>query len=423
MASNAHAEGPLPGSLLGGGPIPPYVIAPRCVTVNGLKGVLVNKYFERLDRRYVRICAYAGVTVVVTLAACLLLYAVSPVFARLWDLICTVLEPIVYGVALSYVLNPLVKRISRMLRRFRPLAIDAMRRRRVAVAVSTVLVLLVIAAISSIFLLMVTHSIQSLRIEQIQTILGTAHGDLIDLLKAARARLAEWGILAKGDTANPLALVNGAKEIAGTLIFSLIFGVYFLIDGPFILIYIGRLGYVLMGDDLAVNHARLMADVDKVFSGYFRGQGIDALVVGLLSGIVLTAIGVPFGPLVGLLAGLGNLIPYVGGPVGFASIALMCLPNAEWGKMIAGLVAMAVIMIVDSNLINPKLLSDNVEIHPILVLAALIAGSAVGGIAGMLVAVPFAAFLKIQLDRWVDRREEDAVMRHVSRRDEKQENV
>jgi hypothetical protein len=102
---------------------------------------------------------------------------------------------------------------------------------------------------------------------------------------------------------------------------------------------------------------------------------------------------------------LGNLIPYVGGPVGFASIALMCLPSASWGKMIAGFVAMAIIMVVDANVINPKLLSDNVEVHPILVVAALIGGGAVGGIAGMLVAVPFAAFLKIQLDRWVEKRE------------------
>lgn len=370
----------------------------------------MNKFLASLDRRYVKVCAYAGVTAVLTLAACMLLYTASPVFATLWNLICTVLEPIVYGAALSYVLNPLVKRVSNVLQRSRRYATVPMRRRRVAVAISYILVLLVILVLSAIFMLMVTHSLASLRIEQIQSLLDTAQVDLVDLLKVARTRLGEWGILAQEEGSNPLALVSNAKEILGNVVFAIIFSIYFLIDGPYVLIYLGRVAYVLLGDDITVNHMRLVADADKVFSGYFRGQGIDAAIVGVLSGIVLTAIGVPFGPLVGLLAGLGNLIPYVGGPVGFASIALVCLPSASWGKMIAGFVAMAIIMVVDANVINPKLLSDNVEVHPILVVAALIGGGAVGGIAGMLVAVPFAAFLKIQLDRWVEKREAEAAL-------------
>ena len=108
----------------------------------------------------------------------------------------------------------------------------------------------------------------------------------------------------------------------------------------------------------------------------------------------------------GLLAGLGNLIPYVGGPVGFGSIALVCLPSAAWGKMIAGFVAMGLIMVVDANVINPKLLSDNVEVHPLLVVTALIAGGAIGGIAGMLIAVPTAALIKMQFDRALQKMEE-----------------
>ena len=373
----------------------------------------MNKWLSRLDKRYVKICAYAICSLVLAKATIMLLQAMSPVFVKIWELICTVLEPIVYGTALSYVLNPLVKSISRALRHRGLLLNDPTQRRRAAVAISLVLVLLVMLAISAILVLMVTHSIQSLRIEQIQSLLGTAQVDFLDLLKVASQRLDEWGILAHSETSSPLSFVSNAKEILGNVVFALIFAVYFLIDGPYVLIYLGRLAHVLFKDDVTVDHSRLMSDVDRVFSGYFRGQGIDAAIVGVTSGIVLTAIGVPFGPLVGLLAGLGNLIPYVGGPVGFGSIALVCLPGAEWGRMIAGFVAMAVIMAVDANIVNPKLLSDNVEVHPILVLAALIGGGAVGGIAGMLVAVPFAAFLKIQVDRWMENREAEEVAAHT----------
>lgn len=376
----------------------------------------MNKFFDRIDRRYAKVCLYAGVTVLLTAAACMLLYTASPVFAKLWDLVCTVLEPIVYGAALSYVLNPLVKRISRALRSRKRYANNAMRRRRAAVAISLILVLLVIMALSTIFLLMITHSIQSLRVEQIQSILGTAQTDLFELLKVARQRLAEWGILSQEEGSNALAVIKDAKEILGNVVFAIIFGIYFLIDGPYVLIYLGRVGQALFGDDVAVDHLRLVTDADRVFSGYFRGQGIDAAIVGVSSGIILTALGVPFGPLVGLLAGLGNLIPYVGGPMGFGSIALVCLPTAAWDKMIAGFMTMTIIMVVDANVINPKLLSDNVEVHPILVVAALIGGGAVGGIAGMLVAVPFAAFLKIQLDRWVEKREAEEVAAYMQKK-------
>ena len=172
--------------------------------------------------------------------------------------------------------------------------------------------------------------------------------------------------------------------------------------------YAARIIRALVGDRIPLDHRGVLQEFDRLFAGYFRGQGIDALVVGVASGVALTIIGVPFAPVVGLLAGLGNLIPYVGGPVGFGSIALMCLPSADWGTMVWGFVAMGIIMFVDANVINPKLLSDNVEVHPILVVAALIAGGAVGGLAGMLVAVPVAAFVKQQLDRWLKTRERES---------------
>jgi predicted PurR-regulated permease PerM len=74
--------------------------------------------------------------------------------------------------------------------------------------------------------------------------------------------------------------------------------------------------------------------------------------------------------------------------------------------MIIGIVIFALVMFIDGNIINPKLLSDNVEVHPLLVVAALIGGGALGGVAGMLIAVPTAALIKLQFDRYLQRVEE-----------------
>ncbi len=366
----------------------------------------MNRFWDNLDERYVKICTYASVTVLLTVGALMLLHFASPAFAKIWELLCAVVEPLVYGAALSYVLNPLIKCVSRMLGHHERFAADETRCRTTAVVLSLVLVALFLLVIVAIFVLMITHSVTNLRWEAIQALFGEAQGGLMQLVGVAQRRLEEWGIISLGGERSLLDVFNGAKNFATTTVFAVIFGVYFLIDGPRVTGYLGRVASAVLGRH-AIDPTPFFRDADRVFSGYFRGQGIDALVVGLFSGIMLTIVGVPFAPVVGLLAGLGNLIPYVGGPVGFCSIALMCIPDMAWGTMVAGFAVMAVVMFVDANVINPKLLSDNVEVHPILVVAALIAGGAVGGLAGMLVAVPSAAFIKIQVDRWLERREAD----------------
>ena len=129
---------------------------------------------------------------------------------------------------------------------------------------------------------------------------------------------------------------------------------------------------------------------------------MDAAIVGVLATIALSIAAVPYAAIVGICIGFGNLIPYFGPIVGYVATVLVCLPSMAIDKMIIGLVIIAVIMFVDGNIINPRLLSANVDVHPLLVVAALIAGGAVGGIAGMLIAVPSAALVKLQFDRYLE---------------------
>jgi predicted PurR-regulated permease PerM len=67
-------------------------------------------------------------------------------------------------------------------------------------------------------------------------------------------------------------------------------------------------------------------------------------------------------------------------------------------------VILAAVMFIDGNIINPRMLSSNVEVHPVLVILALLAGGKVGGVVGMLIAVPVAALLKLQFERYVEKR-------------------
>ena len=112
---------------------------------------------------------------------------------------------------------------------------------------------------------------------------------------------------------------------------------------------------------------------------------VDAAIVGVMASIALAVAGVPYAVLIGVCIGFGNLIPYFGPVVGYAAVVIVCLTSGNFTKMLIGLVIIAVIMFVDGNIINPRLLSENVDVHPLLVVAALLGGGVLGGIAGMLI--------------------------------------
>lgn len=380
----------------------------------------MRRFFKNLTDQQIELGIYAFAIAVSVIASYFVLRFSGGAWLKLWELLCAVVEPLAYGFMLSYMLNPVVAAISRMLKRRGWLVEEGQRRRAVAVSITAALIVVLLLALVTGFAILLANGISSLDLGSLQSVFDEATNDLAGFMDTVRNKLASWGFNV-GDGENTiLSTVMGMGNVATTMLFSAIFTVYFLIDGRRLYDYAHRVIRNALGDRAHVG-AQLLDDADRVFSGYFRGQAIDASIVGVLSGVVLSIIGVPYAPVVGLLAALGNLIPYVGGPVGFGSIVVVCLSEARWGAMIAGLVAMALIMFVDGNIINPKLLSDNVEVHPMVVIVALIAGGAVGGIAGMLVAVPTAAWIKIQLDRWMDANEAAQAQAAVAEKNESPE--
>lgn len=361
----------------------------------------MRRFFKNLNEQQIEIGLYALLLTVLAAATCMVLWSSAGIWLKLWELTCAVLEPLVYGLMLGYALNPIVTRISRLLKRNERLAEQGRKRRTIAVIITVCLVAAVMLGLLTVFAAMLAHGISSVDWSSFDGLIEEATSDITGFMQTVQERLVSWGLISQDSESTLLSTFYNVKDAASTAIFTAIFTIYNLLDGDRLFAYFRRVAHNVLGDH-TMDGAKLLDDADRVFSGYFRGQATDAFIVGVLSAIVLSMVGVPYAPVVGLLAGLGNLIPYVGGPVGFGSIVLVCMSEGAWGTMVAGIVAMAVVMFVDSNIINPKLLSENVEVHPMLVVAALIVGGGVGGIAGMLVAVPTAAWLKIQFDRWME---------------------
>ena len=364
----------------------------------------MRKLKNLLDPKYTKICMYAGVTAALTAVALLLLWLSGGVWRRLWSLFVAVLRPIVIGGIFCYLLTPPVNGFER--------AFTKKKAHAWARPLSVLLTLLLTTAGIILILLLVLvamyRSVSAINLDAVSALLSSAQGDILSFLESLADRVAEIGLPVERIGNLLAAIVNGIKNAATGLLFGVIFAVYFLLDGTQIGGYWKRALRLLAGEKAENRLALLREDADRVFSGYIRGQFVDALIVGVLSSVALLIAGVPNAIVVGALTGLGNLIPYVGPTVGYLTLAVVCIPSAAWGKLLAGAICLAVIMSIDSNLINPRLLSSKIKIHPLLVVAALIGGGVIGGFVGMIVAVPTAALLKVQFDRYLEYRERTA---------------
>ena len=346
-------------------------------------------------------CTYASITIIVTALILYLLYNTRGVWSVAWNLFMAVLRPIVLGGIISYLLRPVVKKLEiffteRGLEKFA---------RTGAVVLSIALALIIVFGILGILIFTLVRTVGTISAADIKSLISYMQNDFASFTAKLEEYLGMFGISAERISKIAGAIVNGVSNVASGLLFGVIFAIYFMLDNDRISKYWMRVLRILSDDSSRARLKRFLADADRVFSGYIRGQFIDAAIIGVMTTVSMMVIGVPNGMVVGVLTGVGNLIPYVGPVIGYLTLALVCIPTGAWAKFIAGAVVLAILLFVDGNIINPRLLSSNVMVHPLLVVAALIGGGAVGGFVGMLIAVPTAALIKIQFDRYLERRE------------------
>ena len=141
----------------------------------------------------------------------------------------------------------------------------------------------------------------------------------------------------------------------------------------------------------------LATDIDRVLSSFVRGMGTVCLILGCYYALALWAVGLQFGLVVGVIAGVLTFIPYVGAIVGGA-LAIGLALFQFWGDWIWIIAVWAIFQsgqLVEGNILTPKLVGSSVGLHPVWLLLALSVFGALFGFVGMLVAVPVAAALGV----------------------------
>ena len=141
---------------------------------------------------------------------------------------------------------------------------------------------------------------------------------------------------------------------------------------------------------------QMAKEINSILAGFIRGQLSVCVILGMFYSLGLYFVGLELGVLVGFLAGLISFIPYVGSISGF--VVSLAIAFAQFDTIGPVLQVVAVFMVgqfIEGNFLTPKLVGDNVGLHPVWVMFALLAGGVLLGFLGLMIAVPVAAIIGV----------------------------
>lgn len=143
----------------------------------------------------------------------------------------------------------------------------------------------------------------------------------------------------------------------------------------------------------------LANNVETAVGGYLRGQILIAAAVGTMVGVGLAIVGVPQAAAIGFLAGIFNIVPYLGVIIAITPALLLALPLG-WLKVVLVIVVFVIANQIEGNFLSPYILGRTTDLHPITVILSILIGLGLFGIVGALVAVPLAALGKLLLQEY-----------------------
>jgi predicted PurR-regulated permease PerM len=170
-----------------------------------------------------------------------------------------------------------------------------------------------------------------------------------------------------------------------------VIGFYVLIDLPRLSVWV----QTLIPPQHRAEAVEVGSKLHFVVGGFIRGQLLVALFVGVAASIGLAIVGLPFWLLVGVLAGVTNVIPLLGPFVAGAVGVSIALISDGVGLAALVLVVLVVVQQLDNQIISPLVMGRNVQLHPLVVLLALVIAGTVYGVVGLLIAVPGVAAVSV----------------------------
>lgn len=184
---------------------------------------------------------------------------------------------------------------------------------------------------------------------------------------------------------NAIVILGGVLSLIGNLLVVLILSFFFALDGPRLF----RTIFDLIPEEFELEVQVLVATVDRSFGGFIRAQFIQAVLVGVGTGLVMALFGGQYVLVTGLFSGVAMLIPFLGTVLALVPPFLVTMIR-DPSQLLVILGILLIYQLVVVNVIMPKLLSEALGMHPLIVIASLLIGVKVGGLWGAFFGIPVA---------------------------------
>mgnify|MGYP002623497246 FL=1 len=155
----------------------------------------------------------------------------------------------------------------------------------------------------------------------------------------------------------------------------------------------------------------LAADVEQALNNYMRGQGLVALIMGILFCIGFTIIGFPMAIGLGILIGIMDLVPYLHTVALVPTVLLALMKSADTGQnfwmiLLSALIVFAVVQVIIDMIVTPRVMGKAMNMNPAILLLSLSVWGALLGFIGLIIALPLTTIIMVYWQRYITREEE-----------------
>ena len=379
----------------------------------------------RFDRKYLKYVLYVALTATLVFISYNIVFNFGQLFSNVFSgigALFSIISPLIIGVIIAYLLYPLSRflnsvLVDRIKLKYKPHLFSV-------ILTYIVVILLFVLLIYSIYAMIGGQISDNKTLSGMFTTISSyvkRYNELFDYIDIKITKSGLSGDI-KGYLTEAISQIAPYLSVSIDSIIKIFTGLGSSILNSFIGIFIS---FYLLKDheyfkDLYMSSMRVVMKKDKlkkfnktvfeindIVSNFIRGQLLVGLIVGLISSIGLSIMGLDFAFLIGFTAGIANVIPYVGPLIGCVPAVIIGLLSPNPIMALWAVLLLLAIQQLDGAVISPKIVGDSMGLNPIFVIMAITIGGTIAGILGMLLSVPIAAIIKLFLTKLIIKHQEE----------------